>query len=199
MVGDQKGNVMKNVEVEIQVKIERSAPLLKFLQDQAKFTDKSKELDEYFIPCCRNFIDVKPTKEWLRLRNKAGKYTITYKNWYYNKNGKSTHADEYETAIKDIDQLKNIFLALKFRSLIKIEKTREKYFYKDFEISLDKIRNLGDFVEIEYKGRRQQDPVKITDSMVKLLKNIGVGRITRNYVGYPFMMLFPKEIKEEVL
>lgn len=190
---------MKNTEIEIQVEIEKVKPLLKFLKDKGQFIDSSKESDEYFIPCCRNFTDVKPTKEWLRLRDKAGKFTITYKNWYYEKNGKSTHADEYETVVENVKQLKNIFLALKFRSLAKIEKVREKYIYKNFEISLDKVKNLGDFVEIEYKGKGIKDPKKITTSMIQFLKNIGVGKIIRNYVGYPFMMLFPKEIKEEVL
>lgn len=190
---------MKNVEVEIQVKINKSSPLLKFLKENARFVDSSKEIDEYFIPCCRNFTDVKPTKEWLRLRNKAGKFTVTYKNWHYLKSGKSTHADEYETEVKDIDQLRQLFLALKFRPLIKIEKSRKKYMYKNFEIAVDKVKDLGDFMEIEYKSEIKQDPVAITDSMINLLKKIGVGKIIRNYVGYPFMILFPKEIKEEVL
>lgn len=190
---------MKNIEVEIQVQIEKSAPLLKFLKEKAEFIDSSKEFDEYYVPCCRSFIDVKPTKEWLRLRRKAGKFTITYKNWYFKKDGTSTHADEYETKIEDIEQLRNIFLALKFRTLIKVEKMRKRYSHKDFEISLDQVKNLGDFLEIEYKGTTEDNPKKITDSMIKLLKDVGVGKITRNYVGYPFMMLFPKEIKEEVL
>jgi len=33
--------------------------------------------------------------------------------------------------------------------------------------------------------------------MIKFLKNIGCGKIKRNYVGYPFQLLFPSEVKLE--
>lgn len=33
--------------------------------------------------------------------------------------------------------------------------------------------------------------------MVKFLKNIGVGKIKRNYVGYPSQLLFPDQVKWE--
>lgn len=34
--------------------------------------------------------------------------------------------------------------------------------------------------------------------MVDFLKQVGCGKIIRNYVGYPFLMLFPSEVKYEV-
>ena len=57
---------------------------------------------------------------------------------------------------------------------------------------------MGDFVEIEYIGKDEKaDPKKITQEMINFLKNIGCEKIKINYVGYPFQLLFPKEVEYE--
>jgi hypothetical protein len=54
-------------------------------------------------------------------------------------------------------------------------------------------------VEIEYRGEDDNiDPSKITEEMISLLKGLKVGKIERNYVGYPFMLLFGDEVKHEI-
>lgn len=188
----------KTIEIEIQVQIEDRKNLLAFLKKNAKFTGEHHQVDNYYSPEHRNFIKVRPIKEWLRLRNSSGKCSINYKNWYFDEEGKSHYCDEYESLIKDIKQLENIFQALNMQPVTVVEKTRQTWIYKDYEVALDSIKNLGDFVEIEFKGKyKGQDPKKITKKMVSFLKDIGCGQISRNYVGYPFQLLFPKEVECE--
>jgi adenylate cyclase class 2 len=189
---------MDNTEIEIQVKIENSKNLLVFLKNKAKFISKKHQVDEYFTPAHRNFISVRPVKEWLRLRNSSGKFLITYKNWHHDKDGKSHHCDEYETEIKKLNQLKKILTTLNFKSLVVVDKTRKTWVYNDYQISLDSIKNLGDFVEIEYIGKDKGiKPKEITKEMVSFIKNLKCGKIKRNFVGYPFQLLFPNEVKHE--
>jgi len=65
-------------------------------------------------------------------------------------------------------------------------------------VAVDSVKGLGDFVEIEYKGENENaDPKKVTEGMVDFLKKVGCGKIMRNYVGYPFQLLFPEEVKWE--
>ena len=81
-----------------------------------------------------------------------------------------------------------------------VDKLRKIWTFADYEIAIDTIKNLGDFVEVEYIGRDENvDPKKVTDEMVAFLKNLGVGKITRNHVGYPFIMLFPDEVEYQIL
>lgn len=189
---------MKDVEIEIQVNIENSEPLLSFLEKNADFQKENHQTDEYFSPIHRNFIEPRPVKEWLRLRDSDGRYSITYKNWYFTENGKSHHCDEYETGIDDLDQVQKILKVLDFKSIVTVDKLRKTWTYKDYEIDVDSIKGLGDFVEIEYIGRDENaDPKKIVEEMIKFLKDIGCGKIKRNYVGYPFQLLFPEETKYE--
>jgi len=189
---------MNGVEIEIQVNIENSKPLIEFLEKNAEFKSEEHQIDEYFSPTHRDFVAVRPVNEWLRLRNSNGKYSINYKNWHREKNGKSHYCDEYETEMEDFAQLKNILNVLNFKSLVKVDKVRKIWIHKDYEIAVDFVKGLGDFVEIEYIGKNEKvNPKEITEEMIKFLKNIGCGKIKRNYVGYPFQLLFPTEVKFE--
>ncbi len=189
---------MENVEIEIQVKIENSQPLLALLEKNADFNGEKQQKDEYFSPANRSFIEVRPIKEWLRLRNSGGKFSLNYKNWHYDEDGKSNYCDEYETEIGDLVQLKKILGTLNFKPLVQVDKLRRIWTYKDYEIAVDSVKGLGDFVEIEYIGKDKEiEPKKVTEEMVEFLKKAGCGKIKRNYVGYPFQLLFPEEVKFE--
>lgn len=182
-----------NIEIEIQVKVEDVSRLISFLQKNATLKKEQRQIDEYFNPPHRDFTSVHPVKEWLRLRDENGVCYLNYKNWHYQSDGKSYSADEFEISIKDIDVMKKIFDALNFRHLTTINKKRRTWDFDDYEISVDEVANLGSFVEIEFK--KQGNDKEITKGMIDFLKKIGVGKIQRNYQGYAFLMLFPKEAK----
>jgi len=185
-------------EIEIHVQIENSKQLKTFLQKKAKYLGEYHQIDTYYSPSHRNFTKIRPIKEWLRLRDSSGKYYITYKNWHYDKAGRSHYCDEYESSIQDIKQLKRIFSALDIKPIVTVNKVRKVWGYEVYEISLDEIKNLGDFVEIEYKDKKSsKKPAEITQEMVRFLKKFNVGDISRNYLGYPFQILFPKEMEYE--
>jgi len=189
---------MDNVEIEIQVNIENSKPLIDFLEKSGDFKSENHQVDEYFSPAHRDFIASRPVNEWLRLRDSNGIYSINYKNWHREKDGRDYYCDEYETKIEDLIQLKKILEVLNFKSLVKVNKVRKIWTYKNYEIAVDSVKGLGDFVEIEYIGKNEKvNPEEITEEMIKFLKNIGCGKIKRNYVGYPFQLLFPSEVKFE--
>lgn len=187
---------MKDVEIEIQVRIGEKVTLEKFLEKEATFSGESYQKDEYFTPAHRNFVGIKPVAEWLRLReSETG--GVTYKNWHYGADGKSDYCDEYETLVGDVGQMRKIFAALDMKPIITVEKTRKAWRYKDYEVALDHVTGLGDFVEIEYKADSQADPKVVIDEMILFLKHVGCGKIERNFVGYPFMLLYPSEVKFE--
>ncbi len=189
---------MKDVEIEIQVRISEPAHLQKFLQDKAEFVSEDYQKDEYFTPAHRDFASVKPIAEWLRLRS-SNKDAITYKKWHYEADGTSNFCDEYESSVGSLEQMRKIFTALDIRPLITVEKMRKTWRYNEYEIALDRVTGLGDFVEIEYKAATGDTPKAITDKMVRFLHDIDCGTIERNYVGYPFQLLYPGEATFETV
>lgn len=190
-----------DIETEIQVQVGNSQALLDFLiKNKGEFKGEKRQIDEYFTPVHRDFLAVRPAVEWLRLRDSNGKFFINYKNWHLDENNKSHFCDEYETPINDIEQMRKIFIALDIKPLVVVDKTRKTWTYQDYEIAIDAVKGLGNFVEIEYLGKEaSKDPKIITNEMVKFLKDIGCGEIKRNYVGYPFQILFPDEVEYEIL
>lgn len=189
-----------NQEIEIQVNIEDSSPLLNFLKSKGTFKHEVHQIDRYFSPTINSFLATRPVSRWLRLRQTDKGCSFNYKNWYFDKDGASNYCDEFETKIEDIGAGEKILEALGFNNIVTVDKLRKIWTFDDYEIAIDSIKNLGDFVEIEYIGSDNEiDPKKVTDEMIKFLKEIGVGKITRNYVGYPFIMLFSDEVKYEIL
>jgi adenylate cyclase, class 2 len=187
----------KDIEIEIQVRVSNKDALEAFLQKEATVIGTDYQKDEYFMPAHRDFTTVKPIVEWLRLRESNG-YSITYKKWHHDTDGSSRYCDEYETKFDSIESIRKIFAAIDMRPLITIEKTRRTWQYKDYEVAIDDVAGLGVFVEVEYKGHDPKpDPRAITDAMIAWLKKSGCGTIEINYVGYPFMMLYPDEVRFE--
>ncbi len=181
---------MKSIEIEIKVHIERFGNLLEFLWEKAVFIDTICQTDEYFTPPHENFIEKEPINKWLRLRSTSnGKYYITYKNYHYSSNMKSNLCDEYESKIENIHQLKNILNILNFKPVITVNKIRDIWEFKDYEISRDSVELLGTFLEIEYKKEDNKKPEIIIKEMINFLNKIGVGKIERNYLGYPYLLL----------
>lgn len=185
----------KEIEIEIQVRIGSDKNLLKFLKKNAEFKYESYQKDEYFTPAHRDFIATKPIVEWLRLRDSNGKHSITYKNWKYTKSGKSRNfGDEYESELENLDKLKKIFKALDFKKVTTVEKTRKVWRYKDYEISVDSVDGLGEFVEIEHYGVDEiKTPEEITAEMIEFLKEIGCGKVEQNQVGYAYLSIYGEE------
>jgi predicted adenylyl cyclase CyaB len=186
---------MKDIEIEIQVQLERGKGLRDFLEEEGKFISENRQVDEYYTPAHRDFVGVRPVSEWFRIRDENGSYFINYKKWQYDENGMGTYADEYETSVGDKETTRKIIQAINMRLLTTVDKTRRKYLYKEYEVVFDSIVGLGDFVEIEYKGTEAVDPVQTTNEMAEFLREHDCGKIERNNGGYPMQLLFPEDVK----
>jgi len=186
-----------NKEIEIQVKVENIKPLLEFLKKNAKHISETSQIDRYFTPKHRNFLDKAHVSEWLRLRDADGQFTVMYKYWHYDEQDRGTYADEFETIIENLDEMKKIFKALDMKEIACVHKlSRQTWIYKDYEVIIDDVKGLGQFVELEYCGKsKKTDHKKINAEMIKFLKDVGCGKVFQNHVGYPIMVMFPERVK----
>lgn len=191
----------REIEIEIQVNVERIQPLVDFLQQRGVYKGEECQKDEYFSPAHRDFLSTRPVLEWLRLRETEGRFSLDYKHWYVDERGKSNYCDEYTTTIAEPAAFRKILTALNFHSIGTVDKIRKTWLYDKYIIALDTVKNLGDFVEVEYNGDDAAvvNPKEVTDAMTQFLKDHGCGTIKRNYKGYPFLILFPGEREYEVV
>lgn len=185
---------MENIEIEIKIKIDEQTHqrVKEFLEQKAQFGGKSREKDQYFSPSNRNFLAPEYPYEWLRLREKNDKVIFNYKHWYPENSHESTHCDEYESSISNVEAFIKILHALGINMLIKVDKTREKYVYQEsFEIALDYVEELGYFIEIEYRGH-SNDVTEAQQNLFRIATELQIDISKRDNRGYPFLMLEQK-------
>ena len=174
-----------DIETEIKIKIDKSKyqSLITFLDINAEFINESNHLDVYYEPAHRSFTNQEVIKEWLRIGKRGNKNILTYKNWY------DVHCDEYEVEIDDIDKMYKIFDVLNFKQISKVDKNRRKYIYLNkYEISLDNVKYLGYFIEIEVI-KYDNDVMQEYDNLLKLAKDLELNLDDIDKKGYPYYFI----------
>lgn len=183
---------MSNTEIEIKVKVESADQLVQFLEQSGEHKKSSLQVDEYYTPAHRNFVEVEPIKEWFRLRSDNGAYSLNYKNWQYGSDGKAYHCDEYEITIDSQEKAAHILKSLDFRHLVTVHKERDIYTYQDYEIAFDSVKDLGNFVEVEFKGTATAEPKLIAEEMRKFIESTGAVILSQDFAGYPIALIRQK-------
>jgi adenylate cyclase class 2 len=175
------------IEVECRVKI-KDEKKFEGLREKLKnnMVKKSREVDTYYYPPHKDFIMTSKGREYLRIREVDDKNELTHKNAIY-ENGKHTHSIEKSISFTDANMLKEILNILGFRVLLTVDKLREIFEDDDFIITLDSVNKLGNFIEIEKKGKI--DDIKAANSMCwEKAKELGIKNLEFCPIGYVQML-----------
>jgi len=185
-----------NIEIEIKVKIDNFDLLKSNLPKFGKLTKSIKQIDEYYTPCQRDFFAQKPHPvEWLRIRTNPDKVIFEYdKSIGKKEDGLQDYAQEYETEVKQSDELRKILEFLDFKKVAVVEKQREYWDCENFEVVLDNVKELGCFVEVELKQNCDNGLIGRQKCM-GFLGKLGV-KVTENDItktGYPVLLMNAKK------
>ncbi len=190
---------MSNNSIEIEIKIpldkDNFLKLKEKLKKTAKFVKTSHQIDEYFTPAHRNFVEPEFPFEWLSIRKRDNKVILNYKHWYPKYEELHTHCNEFETEVKNLDQLQKIFDSLDFKKIVMVEKEREVYVYNnEFEITLDIVKGLGYFTEIE--AIKDFGGIEVTRKKIfELAKSLDLDVSKTEKRGYAFLTMKKKRLK----
>ncbi len=180
---------MKNTEIELKFPLKNATELMEELNEIAEKEKETFQKDIYFIPPHKNFLEQTPIKEWLRIRETKEGCSVNYKNWHITEEEKEVvSCDEFETDIKDSEILKKIFSNLDFKEIIIVEKIRKDWKYKDALISIDNVKGLGDFIEIESRGEFNSVE-EARENLHKIIKELNAEIGEEDFRGYPHMLL----------
>ena len=180
-------NYKNDIETEIKIKITKLEyeKLISFMINNAKFLNENKQLDTYYQPSYRKFLNDKEINEWLRIGKRGNKTILNYKNWHDN-----MYCDEYEVEIDNSGNLDKIFSILGLEKIAVVKKERKTYMYLNkYEIALDFVKDLGYFVEIEVKDYTKELIEEYND-LLKLAKafNLNLDNIDKR--GYPYHIIY---------
>jgi len=125
----------KNIETEIKIKLDNLESFVSELLEM-KATVVGKDLQRTVRMDTPN-MDLEKKKLFLRVRSGfANIVTLKVKN---NDNKDFMQRDEYETEVKDIETLSDIFSILCFSKRLILEKYRANFVLQDVKISVDEV------------------------------------------------------------
>jgi adenylate cyclase class 2 len=147
-----------------------------------------RQIDEYYNAPHRDFLAPQSISEWLRIRTEERGASINYKCWHPIGALVKSHADEYESAVGDVEAVRRLLEVLNFRPLITVDKTREAWTLPDIEIVFDHVAGAGHFIEFEFKG----DATSVEDATALLQEfiaslDVELGEPINR--GYPHILL----------
>lgn len=180
-------NIKSDIETEIKIKITEKEykELDAFFSKSAVFIKENSQLDTYYQPTYRKFLNDKKITEWLRIGKRGNKNILNYKNWYNN-----MYCDEYEVEIDECENLDKIFSILGLEKIAVVDKKRKEYFYLDqYEIALDYVEKLGYFIEIEVK-KYFKSPLEEYDNLLMLAKKLNLNLDNIDKRGYPYHIIY---------
>jgi len=180
------------IEIKIPVTEEEFNAVKQKLVEIGKFIKISKHVDKYLTPHHRDFFEPQYPFEWLSTRNRDGKLILNYKHFYPENSKNTTHCDEFETHVNDPDQLNKILTAINVKSKVIVNKEREIYVYEDkFEIAMDKVNELGHFIEIE--ALKSLGTIEETRNQLLIFAQfLGIDSSQEVCKGYPFLLMQKK-------
>ncbi len=178
-----------DIEIEIRLPLHNPEEVKEFLYKNGEIVAKDLEQrDTYFNPSHRDFLKPKYPFEWLRLRETGKGAFITYKHYYPENVERTDYCDEFESRVDNVTSLRNIFDNLGMKELVVVEKTRNSWMLDGVEISLDDVKGLGYFIELEAK-KEFEDPKDgkrfLFDVLGRLNAKVGKEKLK----GYPSMIL----------
>jgi adenylate cyclase class 2 len=118
-------------------------------------------------------------KNILRIRKSNNKYIFTLKQPQKNE----MDSIERETEITDPEEFKEALILMGYRKAVEVRKVRVKTKYKNYEICLDNVEDLGYFVEVE-KIVDTGDSELIQNELLEFLKTLGLNISERVFNGY---------------
>jgi predicted adenylyl cyclase CyaB len=187
-------------EIEIRNKLFNEKQVVDFLNKQGIKAFKSNhQIDTYYDnPNDSFFKDPDHVNDWIRIREENGKLTFNYKHWLPEGAEIRTYCDETEFEMKSKKDLNDILQKLNFDTnfipFIVVDKFRQSFMCKGCEISIDKVKNLGDYIEIEYKGTNE-NVEEVHTLLNSVLKEISADVGPADHKGYAYHIF--KKLKFE--
>ncbi len=181
-------NPKNDVETEIKIKITESEYKIinEFMNKNSEILkENNRQLDTYYQPSYRKFLNDNVINEWLRIGERGNKTILNYKNWHDN-----MYCDEYEVEIDNSENLDKIFNIIGLEKIAVVDKKRNTFLYLDkYEIALDYVKNLGYYIEIEVKNY-SKNPVDEYSDLLILAKELNLNLDNIDKRGYPYHIIF---------
>jgi adenylate cyclase, class 2 len=91
---------------------------------------------------------------------------------------------EIETEVRDPEAIHKILGMIGYQPQVEVKKIRQKGKLKNYEICVDTVEKLGNFVELELLTEDDADPDAVREELFKAAENLGLDRKNQETRGY---------------
>ena len=182
-------------EIEIKLRVNNLEELEQKLKDAGLVI--SKEINQHDIVYSRIDDTHDYTESYkgciiVRIRNQDGASILNLKKQL---SGEMDNL-EYETKVEDGEAMHQILLTLGWKPEVEVKKVRKKGKIGEYEICLDRVEKLGDFVELEKLTDDSADPEKVRDELFKIAESFGLSRNDEETKGYDTQIYLLQKLKK---
>ncbi len=182
--GPAQSHSMYEVEVKVPADIETVAERLNELG--AEKVDTVVQTDTYYDAPHRNFVE---TDEAFRVRRETRKgetnAKVTYKGPLLEAESKSR--EEFETGVENGDDIDAIVQRLGFEPAATVRKNRRVYKVREYDVTLDAVDGVGEFVEVE--GETDGDIEPVREGAYEVLRDLCLNPDEQERTSYLGMLL----------
>ena len=179
-------------EIEILVKVYDSIDECRKKLEKFKSIGKKEVIDIYYYDPLRNSLkpnDKNEINQCMRLRKKNNNSFVTYKIDNFDSNNVWLYSDEYETEVEDFDMIQEIIKLLGLKELLTIHNKKTLYIADKYEIALEEVDELGNFLEVEYCTNEDVDVELIKSKIQDFIDNLGILVSEELHMGKPEMII----------
>src|SRR3989338_940148 len=146
-------------EIEVKARVQNFDGLIEKLKELGcNLSQPLVQKDVVYLSNGVELSDVKRGNVAMRIRNSNDTYTLNLKKQLENE----LDCIECETIIENPEQTHEMLIQMGYHEVSKVEKTRRTYTYKNMNICIDEVQNLGNFIEVE-KLSEDADSLKVQE------------------------------------
>lgn len=174
---------MQSKEIEVKAHVYNKEKLIQqLLEHGCMLSEPVRQEDEYYINFEGSFTQFRPQENFLRVR------TLQDRSYFTLKQPQSNELDvlEHTTEVSDKEELIAILQLLGYRYVISVKKERQEGKLGNYNVCVDSVEGLGDFIELEYIGT--DEAVLIQNDQKRILSELGIEEKDVVIHGYDTLM-----------
>lgn len=181
---------MREIEVLVELKDNLNTAMEKM--KAFEYCGDKQTIDTYYIDPKRKNLKLNAKQklmECCRIRHKNEKSYVTYKIDKY-KEEKWLYSEEYETEVKDLHAMEMIFDCLGLEVLVVVDNIKHTFETPDYEIVLEEVKGVGNFIEVEAKNDDERFSVEeIKAKIYNFIDSLGLDVGEELNSGKPELLL----------
>lgn len=177
------------MEIEVKARLkDKNAVMEKLRALGCEFSSVKTQDDMVWVEKTGNLETFLSNKVFLRIRIQNNEKVIMTAKKPKDPNNAGLVKREHEVVVDSAEEARGVLSLMGLQEAVRAVKKRQTAKYKEFEICIDEVDNLGSFIEVE-KIADEAEADRAQKEMWELLESLGISPDDQVKKGYDILML----------